>query len=171
MKNANFLDKMSHSADIENWSLLILRLTLTIVIFPHGAQLLLGWFGGLGYTQTMNYFTTVANLPFFIGFLVIMIQFFGSLMLLFGVAVRLNALAMFVIFIGMILTSHLEHGFFMNWFGNQKGEGFEFDILFITIALILSINGSGALSIDRWLTSTTKTTSTKVQPQRNWRAA
>ena len=149
MKNANFLDKMSHSADIENWSLLILRLTLTIVIFPHGAQLLLGWFGGLGYTQTMNYFTTVANLPFFIGFLVIMIQFFGSLMLLFGVAVRLNALAMFVIFIGMILTSHLEHGFFMNWFGNQKGEGYEYHLLVLGITIPLMLKGSGAFALGK----------------------
>lgn len=147
MKNANFLDKMSHSADIENWSLFILRLTLTVVILPHGAQLLLGWFGGFGYTETMKYFTTVANLPYLIGFLVIMIQFFGSLMLLFGVAVRLNALAMFIIFIGMIVTSHLEHGFFMNWFGNQKGEGYEYHLLVLGITIPLILKGSGAIAI------------------------
>lgn len=143
MKKANILYTMSQSVAIENLSLLILRITLAIVIFPHGAQLLLGWFGGYGYSETMKYFTTVANLPYLIGFMVIMIQFFGALMLLFGIAVRFNALAMFVIFIGMIVTSHLEYGFFMNWFGTQKGEGYEYHLLVLGITLTLLLKGSG----------------------------
>lgn len=149
MKIVDFLNRMSQSTKIENLSLFLLRLTLTVVIFPHGAQLLLGWYGGFGFEATMNYFTEVANLPYIIGYLVIMIQFFGSLMLLLGVAVRINAFAMFVIFIGMIITSHLEYGFFMNWFGNQKGEGYEYHLLVLGITLPLILKGSGKYAVEK----------------------
>lgn len=147
MKEATFLNNIKDSKLFDNGALLLLRLTLAVVIFPHGAQLLLGWFGGFGYTETMKYFTAVANLPYLIGMLVIGIQFFGALMLLLGIAVRLNALAMFTIFIGMIVTSHLEHGFFMNWYGSQKGEGYEYHLLVLGMTLALMLKGGGRYAI------------------------
>ncbi len=133
----------------DDFAPMFLRFSAAIVMFPHGAQLLLGWFGGFGFENTMNYFTQQAGLPWIVGFMVILIQFFGSLFILTGMATRLNAFAMLAIAIGMIFSGHVEHGFFMNWFGNQKGEGFEFHLLLIGICAGLIFTGGGKLSFDR----------------------
>jgi putative oxidoreductase len=130
---------------------LIYRLTLGIVLLPHGCQLMLGWFGGYGFSGSMNYLTTAAGLPWLIAFLVIFLQFFGSLLILAGFGSRLIAPAIVIMFVGMIVTSHLDNGFFMNWAGNQNGEGFEFHLLVIGLALALFINGSGKYSVDRFV--------------------
>lgn len=127
---------------------LLLRLTAGIVIFPHGAQKMLGLFGGYGFNGTMGFFTDTLKLPWAIGFLVIVIEFIGALSLLAGFASRIWATLMVVLMTGIIVTSHLDNGFFMNWFGNQKGEGYEFHLLFIGISLALVVNGSGRYSVD-----------------------
>ena len=127
----------------------VLRVVLGIVLFPHGAQKLLGWFGGFGFTGTMNYFTGTLHLPWIIALLVILIEFFGSLMLITGTATRVAALLIIINFIGVILTAHLANGFFINWLGNQKGEGYEYHLLIIGMAASLLISGAGAFSIDR----------------------
>lgn len=131
---------------------LILRITLAIVMLPHGCQLLFGWFGGFGFTGSMNYFTQVEGLPWVAGFVVILLQFLGALFILFGFMGRIIAFAMTVLFIGMVITTHWQYGFFMNWMGNQGGEGFEFHILAIGLSLALLANGSGAYSFDSLLT-------------------
>jgi len=127
---------------------LIVRLALGIVFFPHGAQKLLGWFGGGGYAATMEGMTKM-GLPAAVVFLVIFCEFFGSLSLITGFLGRLGALGILCVMVGAILTVHLPNGFFMNWMGNQKGEGVEYHILAIGMALAILIKGSGALSIDR----------------------
>jgi putative oxidoreductase len=127
---------------------LITRLTLGLILFPHGAQKALGWFGGPGFTSEMNYFTGTAHLPWIIAFLVIVIEFVGSICLIMGFASRLWAIAIIILFTGMICTVHFSNGFFMNWFGNQPGEGFEYHLLIIGLSLILLLNGSGRYSID-----------------------
>jgi putative oxidoreductase len=124
------------------------RLTLGLVIFPHGAQKLLGLFGGYGFSATMDYFTTQMGLPGIMAFSVIMIEFFGSIFLILGLLSRIWALALSGMFVGIIFTTQLEHGFFMNWFGNQAGEGYEFSLLVIGLALTILINGSGKYSLD-----------------------
>lgn len=134
-----------------NWTGLVLRLTLGLILFPHGAQKLLGWFGGNGFSGTMNYLTEMAGLPWIIAFLVIIIEFFGSLSLVIGFASRLWAFAIFIQFIGIIFTAHWEYGFFMNWQGDKQGEGFEYHLLVIGIALAIVLNGSGIFSIDKAL--------------------
>jgi len=126
----------------------IARLTLGIVIFPHGAQKLLGLFGGYGFTATMESFTTQMGLPSLIAFSIIMIEFFGSISLMLGLFSRFWALSLIGMFIGIIYMTQLEHGFFMNWFGNQAGEGYEYSILIIGLALTIIVNGSGKWSID-----------------------
>lgn len=126
----------------------IARLTLGLVIFPHGAQKLLGLFGGYGYSATMELFTSKMGLPGFVAFAVIMIEFFGSISLILGFVSRFWALSLTGMFAGIIFTTQLEHGFFMNWFGNQSGEGYEYSLLVIGIALTILINGSGKWSID-----------------------
>lgn len=130
----------------------IVRFTLAIVILPHGLQFLFGWFGGPGFSGAMDYLTHTKGLPYIAGVLVILLQVVGPLSFLAGFAGRLFALATGIIFFGMILTSHLDHGFFMNWSGAQGGEGFEYHILVIGLCLALLISGSGRASADRWIT-------------------
>jgi putative oxidoreductase len=127
---------------------LITRLTIGLILFPHGAQKTFGWFGGPGFTNEMNYFTGTAHLPWIVGFLVIVIEFAGSLSLILGFASRVWAIAIIVLFIGMISTVHFSNGFFMNWFGNQAGEGYEYHLLVIGLSLILLLNGSGKYAVD-----------------------
>lgn len=138
-----------------DWAGLVARLTLGLVLFPHGAQKMLGMFGGYGFTGTMGYFTDTLHLPWIIGFLVIVIEFVGALSLVAGFASRIWSAMIVFLFVGIIHTSHLENGFFMNWFSNQKGEGFEFHLLVIGLASTLLLNGSGKYSVDERLHVTT----------------
>lgn len=130
---------------------LVLRLTLAIVMFPHGAQKLLGWFGGAGFTGTMSFFTDTIGIPLAIGVLVVISEFFGSIALALGLFSRVAAAGVIAVMVGAVLTVHLPNGFFMNWSGAQAGEGFEYHLLAIGIALALIIKGSGAFSVDRLL--------------------
>ena len=132
---------------------LVIRMTVGLVLFPHGAQKMLGTFGGYGYKGTMHFFTDTMHLPWLISFLIIIIEFVGALSLLFGFASRIWSLCILVLMVGVILTSHVEYGFFMNWFGQQKGEGYEFHLLMIGLCLALIFNGSGRYSADNLLTS------------------
>jgi putative oxidoreductase len=129
---------------------LVLRLTLGLVMFPHGAQKLLGWFGGGGFSATMQGMTSM-GLPAVIVFLVIMAESFGALGLITGFLTRFSAFGIGLVMLGAILTAHAKVGFFMNWSGKQAGEGFEYHLLTIGIALALMIRGGGALSVDRLL--------------------
>lgn len=133
----------------DTYAPLALRVLLAFVLFPHGAQKLLGWFGGFGFTGTMGYFTSTVGLPWMVGFLVILLEFFGPLALLLGWATRLWSIALVFVFIGIVLTAHHDY-FFMNWFGSQKGEGAEFFLLAIGMAASLIVSGSGRLSFDAW---------------------
>ncbi|HZN45078.1 MAG TPA: DoxX family protein [Nitrospiraceae bacterium] len=133
----------------DRWTGLILRLTLGLVMFPHGAQKLLGWFGGFGFDGTMGFFTQKMGLPWIIAFLVIMGEFFGSLALIVGFFTRFVAASFVVIMVGAITTSHLPHGFFMNWSGQQQGEGYEYHLLVIGMSVALMLTGAGQLSVDR----------------------
>ncbi|AOP34685.1 hypothetical protein A0128_12975 [Leptospira tipperaryensis] len=131
----------------------VLRVVLGIVIFPHGAQKLLGWFGGYGFKGTMGYFTGTAGLPAIVAFLVIIGESLGSVALVFGLFTRFTALSIAIIMLGATLLVHREHGFFINWFGAQKGEGYEFHLLAIGAALALVFTGAGAYSLDTWILS------------------
>ncbi|MEO6723776.1 MAG: DoxX family protein [Blastocatellia bacterium] len=127
---------------------LILRLALGLVMFPHGAQKLLGWFGGGGFSATMQGMTSM-GLPAVIVFLVIMAESLGSLGLITGFLTRFSAFGITMVMLGAIVTVHSKVGFFMNWTGKQAGEGFEYHLLAIGIAIALMIRGGGALSVDR----------------------
>jgi putative oxidoreductase len=131
--------------------MLIVRVFLGLVMLPHGAQKLLGWFGGHGFAATLQGMTSM-GLPAAIVLLVILAEFFGALGLITGFLGRVSAFGIFCVMVGAILTVHLHNGFFMNWEGTQKGEGFEYHLLAIGMALAVMIKGSGRLSIDRSLT-------------------
>ena len=130
----------------------IVRLLLGIVIFPHGAQKLLGWFGGFGFEATMQGLNQRLGIPLFIVFLVIVIEFFGSLALILGLLGRVAAFGVLCVMVGAVFTSNLQNGFFMNWWGTQRGEGFEYHLLAIGMALAVIAKGSGAYSVDRSIT-------------------
>lgn len=136
-----------------DWKLTLSRLALGVVIFPHGAQKLLGWFGGYGFDGTMGYFTEGLGVPWALGLLVILFEFFGSLALIIGALARPAAAAIGGIMVGAVLMVHLPNGFFMNWSGAQPGEGFEFHMLAAALALVVTLGGAGALSLDRRLSS------------------
>ncbi|MDE3214461.1 MAG: DoxX family protein [Bacteroidota bacterium] len=132
-----------------DWAPLIGRLALGVMVFTHGAQKLLGWFGGYGFKGTMGFMTGAMHLPWIIGFLVIIIEFFGGLFLLLGLITRIAALAVTLSFLGVVLKVHLANGFFMNWgMAAGKGEGVEFFILLFGLSLGLLITGGGKASID-----------------------
>lgn len=133
----------------DGWAGFILRVTLGLVMFPHGAQKLLGWFGGLGFDGTMGLFTQKMGLPWLIVFLIIIGESFGSVALLAGFLTRFTAASLAIIMLGAISLVHLPHGFFMNWFGQQQGEGFEFHLLVIGITAALLVTGGGRWSVDR----------------------
>ena len=133
----------------DGWTGLILRLTLGLVMFPHGAQKLLGWFGGFGFDGTMGFFTQKMGLPWLIALLIIIGESFGSVALLAGFLTRFTAASLAVIMLGAIALVHLPNGFFMNWFGQQQGEGYEYHLLVIGIAAALVVTGGGKWSVDR----------------------
>ncbi|MBS0169558.1 MAG: DoxX family protein [Nitrospira sp.] len=138
----------------DSWAGLILRVVLGGVIFAHGAQKLLGWYGGFGFEGTMGFFTQKMGLPWLVAFLIIIGESIGSLGLIAGLLTRFTAASFIVIMLGAIATVHLPQGFFMNWFGQQTGEGFEYHLLVIGMSLALLVVGGGKWSLDgliaRW---------------------
>lgn len=130
---------------------LILRLALGVVMLPHGAQKTLGWFGGHGFEGTLQHFTENMHIPAVLAVLAIAAESLGALMLLAGAATRLAAFGIGATMVVAAWMVHSPNGFFMNWSGSQAGEGFEFHILAVGIALALMLVGGGRASVDgRW---------------------
>lgn len=129
----------------------IMRLTLGIVFLPHGLQKAVGMFGGNGFQGTMHYFTIQMGLPWIIVLLVILAESAGALGLIFGFCTRFCALGIAIDMLGAITMVHWKNGFFMDWSGRQGGQGFEFHLLAIGLAVALLIRGGGALSVDRFI--------------------
>jgi putative oxidoreductase len=126
------------------------RLIAGGVLFPHGAQKLLGWWGGHGFNDTMHYFTDTVGLPYLLGLPVILIEFFVSILLVLGLFTRLSAAIILLVMTGIIVTVQ-HHYFFMNWFGTQQGEGMEFFILMIGLCLVCIFHGGGKFALDHYL--------------------
>ncbi len=132
----------------------VLRLALGAIMLPHGAQHLLGWFGGYGFAGTHVWMTQTLGFPDVLAALAIVTEFLAPLALLVGAASRLAALGIAGIMVGALIT-HLPNGFFMNWFGRLPAgaEGFEYHLLVLTMAAALVVQGGGALSLDRLITT------------------
>lgn len=131
--------------------LTLMRLVLGIVFFLHGCQKMLGLFGGFGFSGTMQFFTGMLHIPAPFAFLAICAEFFGGLGLIVGLLARIAAFGIAVNMIVAVLIVHLPNGPFMNWFGNQKGEGYEFHLLALALLMAIAIRGAGAFSVDRAL--------------------
>jgi putative oxidoreductase len=136
----------------EDIASLLMRVLLGVVFFPHGAQKLLGWFGGHGFTGTMDSFTDKMGIPVILAFLAIMAESLGAVALITGFLTRVAAMGVATNMVVAIFMVHLQYGFFMNWFGNQEGEGFEFHILAVALAVAIMIRGGGKWSIDGMIT-------------------
>ncbi len=131
----------------ESFSLMIARVVLGVVILPHGLQKTLGLFGGNGYEATVGFFESM-GLPAIVGILIILAESAGAIGLIVGFLSRFCALGIAIVMGGAIFMVHLQHGFFMNWFGSNQGEGVEYHILAIGLALVVLIGGAGRMSID-----------------------
>jgi putative oxidoreductase len=131
----------------------IARVTLGIVMFPHGAQKVLGWFGGHGFSATLEAFTDKMGIPTVFALLAFAAEFLGSIGLVVGALSRIAAFGIACTMVVAIFTAHLHNGWFMNWTGKQAGEGFEFHLLAIALAAVVMVEGAGAWSLDRWVTT------------------
>ena len=129
----------------------ILRLTLGVLFFAHGAQKMLGWFGGYGFTGTMGFFTGAMHIPAPFAVLAIAAEFFGGIGLLLGLFTRVAAFGIAVNMLVAVVMVHSQFGLFANWSGTQKGEGIEYHLLVLAITTFLMIEGGGAFSVDRKL--------------------
>lgn len=126
---------------------LFARVALGVVIFPHGAQKAMGWFGGGGFQANMDGFIGM-GIPAPLAFLAIVAEFAGSIGLVLGCLTRVAAFGVLCNMVVAAVMVSAPHGFFMNWYGTQAGEGYEFHILAIGLALVAIVRGGGAWSVD-----------------------
>ncbi len=133
----------------DTWACFILRMTLGFVVFAHGSQKLFGWFGGHGFAAAMNNFTQQMGIPWIFAFLAVAAEGIGPLGLFLGLLTRIAAFSIFCEMIAAIWMVHWKYGLFMNWFGQKKGEGYEYHLLVIAMCLALMILGGGKWSVDR----------------------
>jgi putative oxidoreductase len=132
----------------DDWTFTFLRISLGILFLPHGLQMTFGWLGGGGWQASMNYLQGSMELPALIAYGVVLTQLLGSLFLFAGLFTRGMAFLLLIIMGGAVYTSHIDHGFFMNWTGQQSGEGFEYHLAVLAIAIPLIIHGGGKFSLD-----------------------
>lgn len=130
----------------------MLRVTVGGILLPHGAQHLLGMFGGFGFRATLEWMTGTLGLPAVLAAVGIVIEFVAPLALILGAGVRLAGAAL-AVFMAVAASTHTSNGFFMNWFGKLPAgaEGFEYHLLAIALAVAVAARGAGAWSVDGWL--------------------
>lgn len=132
-------------ASLSRLSYPMIRFFTGLILMPHGAQKLFGWFGGYGLEGTGGFFTQNLGLEsgIFWAALVGAAEFFGGLFLAVGFLTRPSAIAVAVVMAYAAFIVHLPNGFFWN-----KG-GYEYPLLWGLIALAIAFRGSGELSVDR----------------------
>jgi putative oxidoreductase len=134
-----------------DWVITIVRIVLGVVFFAHGAQKTLGWFGGHGLQGTVRVFREQLRIPAPLAILAVAVEFLGGLGLLVGLLSRIAALGIAVVMLVALLTVHWKFGFFMNWYGDQRGHGIEYHVLVLVLALVVMIKGGGPSSLDQVL--------------------
>lgn len=137
---------------VDSFGPLLLRLGIAVAMFPHGAQKVLGLFGGFGFEGTLGMFTSKLGIPMPLAVIAILTEFFAPIALFFGFFTRLAGFGLAVqLAVAAVLGGHIYNGLFMNWMGNQKGEGFEYHLLVVAIGLALALMGGGRWSVDSWI--------------------
>ncbi len=132
-----------------DWVVAIVRIVLGLIFFAHGAQKMLGWYGGTGFSRSMQMFKGQLHLSAPLALLVISGEFFGGIGLVVGLFSRLAAFGIALTMVGAVATVHFRYGLFLNWFGDKEGHGFEYHLLAIGLALVVIVKGAGAFSVDR----------------------
>lgn len=143
------LKKLLQTTD--DYALTLSRIVLGIVFFAHGSQKVFGWFGGYGFSATLQAFTQKMGIPTPLALLAILAELLGGLGLIFGVLTRVAAFGIFCVMLVAVSMFNWKYGLFMNWAGTQKGEGFEYHLLAMALSAVLMLRGAGALSVDRAL--------------------
>jgi len=134
-----------------SWAPIFARLTLGIIFFAHGSQKLLGWFGGSGWSGTIQFFEQ-SGVPAFLAILLIITEFFGGIAIILGFFTRLAALGLTIAMLVAIFKVHLPNGFFLNWFNvPNMGHGIEYNLALIGLSLSLLVWGAGNLSVDQMI--------------------
>lgn len=137
--------------------LFILRLAAGFVVLAHGVQKLFGWFGGHGPQFYIESFGEWFGFPAVVTILIILSDTVGALLLMFGAAARFMAASISLVMLGAIYFVHGRWGFYMNWYGEQRGEGFEFHLLILVMTIIVGIWGAGKWSVDRAISNKLQT--------------
>jgi len=132
-----------------DWTLTVIRIILGIIFFAHGAQKVLGWFGGTGLKETLRTMHEFIGIPVPLAFVAVMAEFLGGLGLIVGLLSRVAAIGICLTMLSAIAMVHWRFGLFKNWFGDRKGHGFEYHLLAVGLAIVIVVGGSGALSLDR----------------------
>jgi putative oxidoreductase len=132
-----------------DWTLTAIRVTLGAVFFAHGAQKMMGWFGGAGMKETVRTMHEFLGLPVPLALLAMTAEFLGGAGLIVGLLSRVAAIGIGVIMLSAIVMVHGRHGLFMNWLGDRNGHGIEYHLLAIAMAIAIVVRGSGAASLDR----------------------
>jgi putative oxidoreductase len=136
-----------------DWTITAIRVTLGVVFFAHGAQKMLGWFGGHGLKETLRTMHEFLHLPVPLAFLAVTSEFLGGVGLIVGLLSRVAAIGICITMLAAVVMVHGRNGLFMNWLGDRKGHGFEYHLLAIAMAIAIVVQGSGAASLDRLLLS------------------
>ncbi len=136
--------------DCNNTAALVARLFLGFIILPHGLQKTVGAFGGYGFSPTVDFFVQ-SGIPAPVAILIILGESVGAIMLILGLISRFAAFGISLIMLGAIFMVHLEHGFFMNWFGTQQGEGFEYHLAVLGLGIVVMLAGGGRWSVDNYI--------------------
>ena len=131
---------------------LIGRVALGALLVPHGFQHALGLLGGYGFSGTLGWMTNTLGFPAPLAVLAIVTEFLAPFALILGLGGRVAAVGIVGLMVGA-LSTHVPNGFFMNWFGSLPAgsEGFEYHLVVIGLASVVVLNGSGALSLDRFI--------------------
>jgi putative oxidoreductase len=135
----------------QDWTLTAIRVILGVIFFAHGAQKMLGWFGGAGLNETLRTMQEFLHLPVPLAFLAVTSEFLGGAGLIVGLFSRMAAIGICVTMVSAIVMVHGRYGLFMNWLGDRKGHGIEFHLLAIALAIVIVVRGAGAASLDRLL--------------------
>lgn len=165
MQTTSLPDWRDLVATDDDRSSLLLRVGFAAVLFPHGAQHALGWFGGHGFAGTYGWMTGTLHIPGVFAALAIVTELVAPLFLLVGLGGRFAAAGLGIV-LAVAATTHTANGFFMNWTASQSGEGFEYHLLGIAIALAVVLRGSGALSLDRRIAMARDAEATSAVPLR-----
>lgn len=132
-----------------SWAILIIRVVLGVIFFAHGAQKVLGWFGGYGLQATTQHFASM-GMPLPLAYAVCFMEFLSGIGLIVGFLARLWGLGVAAVMIGAMATVHWRHGFFLNAeLKPGKGHGIEYTLVLLGNGLAILIAGAGAFSIDR----------------------